>query len=58
MCIKHIDGKGYNRDTDLAEIEFLMFFRLPYPRSEIFSDERGVRIGHPISVNGSFQKYQ
>ena len=34
MCIKHIDGKGYNRDTDLAEIEFLMFFRFPYLRSE------------------------
>ena len=34
MCLKHIDGKGYNRDTDLAEIEFLMFFRFPYLRSE------------------------
>lgn len=41
MCIKQIDGKGYNRDTDFAEIEFLMFFRFPYPRSEMFSDESG-----------------
>ena len=32
-------------------------FRFPYPRSEICSDERGVRIGHLFSVSGSFQKY-
>ncbi len=33
-------------------------FRFPYPRSEICSDERGVRIGHLFSVSDSFQKYQ
>lgn len=38
--------------------EFVKALRFPYLRSEIFSDERGVQIGHPISISGSFQKCQ